>query len=177
MNNCFTDLGFIIKQSRFGEADKFVKIFSKEHGLIEVIAKGARRQTSRKSTHLDNLNLIKFQVNNRPLGHYLTQIETINSFSHIKTNLRLTRTCFYILEIINQVIVFDQIDSPLFLSLKNYLEALEHGQENRQLNTKFQLYLIGHLGFDKPADTSPENLIRYFESLTNRNFSSLKIKL
>lgn len=177
MNKCFTDTGFIIRQNRFGEADKFIKIFSYDNGLIEVIAKGVRRQNSKKSPHLDNLNLIKFQANKRSNSNYLIQAEIIEAYPNIKSNLKLTRTCFYLLEIINQVIVFDQIDTKLYLSLKNYLNALEKGQENRELNTKFQLYLIKHLGFNQPENTSPESLINYFESLTNHRFSSLKIKL
>lgn len=176
MSGNFIDIGHIVKQTKFGEADKFVKIFSQNHGLIETIAKGARRQTSKKSAHLDSLNLIKFQVDDRQSGHYLLQAEVINSYPQIKADLKLTRTCFYILEIINQVVVFNQPDPSLFHSLLNYLNALNTGQHSRDLNTKFQLYLIKHLGFEVPKNHSPESLIHYFETLTNRSFTSTKIK-
>lgn len=179
MNPSFIDSGIIINQIKFGEADKFIKIISQKHGLIETIAKGARRSTSRKSPHLDSLNLIKFQVGrSKNIGH-LIQVEIINSFPNIKANLKLTRTCFYLLEILNQVIAPNQPDPSLFLSLKNYLTALDQNQitNQRQLTTKFQVYLIKHLGFKEPRNTSPKTLISYFESLTSRKIKSTKIKL
>ncbi len=80
MTASISDLGIIIHQVRFGEADKFVFIFSCHHGLIKVVAKGARRLTSKKSPHLDNLNLIKFQTNRGDIPQYLSQVETIQAF-------------------------------------------------------------------------------------------------
>ena len=165
----YTDIGIIIKQFRYQDADKYVHIFSSEHGLIRVIAKGARKLTSRKSPHLDSLNLIKFQVRD----HYLLQAETINSFSVLKSNLQTVRTCFYILEILNQVLPENQVDKPLFISLLNYLNF----PNNHELNMQFQLYLIKHLGFKQPDDTSPQGLINYFEHLLDRKLKSTKIKL
>lgn len=62
MNKAFSDTGIVIKITDFGEADRFVDLVSKDHGLVNLIAKGARRITSRKASHLDLLNLVKFQV-------------------------------------------------------------------------------------------------------------------
>jgi len=178
MTLSFTDWGIIIKQTKFGEADKFVKILSAKHGLIEVVAKGSRRLSSRKSAHIDNLNLIKFQANQSNSGYYLNQAEVVNAYPLIKAKLKTIRTCYYLLEILNQVISLDQPDKQIFVSFKNYLEALEKDRDNpRQLTVNFQLYLIKHLGFPPPSDFSPQSLINYFEDLSSHSFTSTKIRV
>jgi len=178
MVSTLADIGIIIKQTKFGEADKFIRILALDHGLIEVIAKGARRVLSRKSAHLDSLNLIKFQASQRPTGIYLNQAEVINSFPLIKSDIKLVRTCFYLLEIINQVIPLDQTDPLIFKSFNNYLTSLNQPNvDSLELTVKFQLYLIKHLGFPMPKDISPQSLINYFESLINRSLVSKNIRL
>ena len=93
-----SDEGIVIHQTRFGEADKFVKILSRRHGFIDTIAKGVRRSTSKKSSHLDNLNLVKFQTSRGKDPQYLSQVESINLYRNIKADLRKIRTCFYLSE-------------------------------------------------------------------------------
>lgn len=179
MHESFTDFGIIIKQVKFGEADKFVTLLSENHGLIETIAKGSRRLTSKKSPHIDNLNLIRFQALEGHSALILTQAETVESFSKIKEKLRDVRTCFYIMEILNNILAPGQSDPQLFHSLKNYLSALntDTGSENREMAVKLQLYLIRHLGFPEPSDTSPEALVGYFEELMDKRLKTTKIKL
>ncbi|MBI3954595.1 DNA repair protein RecO [Candidatus Collierbacteria bacterium] len=168
----------IIKQSKLAEADKFIRILTYQHGLIDAIAKGSRRLTSRKSPHLDQLNLIKFQLARGKSPQYLIQVETIESFSRIKDNFKLTRTCFYLLEILNLILPSFQPDPTLFSSFKNYLLALnQESASNRKLNIDFQLYLINHLGFPPPPGSRPDQLIEYFESLLDRRLSSTRIKM
>lgn len=179
MSAAVSDLGVIIHQTRFGEADKFVKIFTKNHGLVEVVAKGARRLTSKKSSHLDNLNLIKFQTSRGKIPQYLLQVETVNAFSRIKSDLKKTRSCFYLTEIINQTLVEGQSDGILFTAFVDFLSQLNEteGSAFRNLVVDFQHVLIDRLGFPPPKDSRPEALISYFESLIDRPLSSVRLSL
>lgn len=173
-----SDIGIIIHQVRFGEADKFVRLLSKDHGLVEVIAKGVRKLTSKKSSHLDNLNLVKFQTNRGESPQYLSQVETLNYFGGIKSNLKKVRTCFYLCEVLDHYLMENQPDTELFISFRNFLSVLDKSDDNyRDLATQFQLYLIDHLGFQVPGDTSPESLIKFFENLIEREIQSTKIKI
>lgn len=173
-----SDTGIIIHQVRFGEADKFVRFLTLDHGVIEVIAKGVRKLTSRKSSHLDNLNLVKFQTSRGDPPQYLSQVETLDYFGNIKSNLKKVRTCFYLCEVLNQYLMENQPDPELFLSFKNFLIALGKSDDDyRNLATQFQLYLIDHLGFQAPGDISPESLIKFFENLIEKEIQSTKIKI
>lgn len=171
-----TDLGIIIHQTRFGEADKFVSILSQHHGLIQVIGKGARRLTSKKAPHLDNLNLVKFQTARGKEPQYLSQVETINPFVAIKADLKKVRTCFYLTEILHRTLAEAQVDETLFNALRKFLEQLDlSGSNFRDLAVDFQHYLIKYLGFPPPERTAPSDLVSYFESLIDRPLASLRL--
>ena len=172
-----SDEGIIIHQTRFGEADKFIKILSRRHGFIDTVAKGVRRSTSKKSSHLDNLNLVKFQTSRGKDPQYLSQIESINIYKNIKADLRKIRTCFYLSEIINLTLPHNQPDAELFTRFKQFLDDL-NGQlgDDRDLAVEFQKFLINQLGFSPPANYRPQTLVDYFESIIDRHLVTREIK-
>lgn len=175
-----SDVGIIIHQTRFGEADKFVKILSEQHGLVDTIAKGVRRLTSKKSSHLDNLNLIRFSTNRGNPPQYLTEVETVMAFPKIKNNLHKVRTCFYLTEVMNLTLVESQPDKALFEAFKQFLIHLNDFPDDespRALAINFQHFLIRHLGFPLPVDDRPEALVPYFESLVDRHLISPMLKM
>lgn len=177
--NLLSDEGLIIKLIKYGEGHKIAHILTREHGLIRAMAKGAGKTTSKKSAHLDQANLIKFTATKSQDYFFLSQVDSLNSFTAIKSDLLTMRTCFYILEILNFVLAEEQADEPLFHSLKNYLENLDKTApaNNRIQNVRFQLYLIDHLGFKKADDITPKGLINYFENLIDRRLKTPQILL
>jgi len=180
MNSSFTDLGIVIRLVDGGEADKYVSLVSQEHGFIDALAKGVRRPNSRKSGHLDLLNLVKFQVARGRSPQIMTQVDLIESFDNLKNDLRFSRSAFYLTEILNHILAAEQKDQQLFVSLKNYLiklNQLEYSQASRQLSTEFQLYLLQHLGYPLPEKVNPTNLISHFEKIINRRLKTKQIKL
>ncbi len=178
MSSAISDEGIIIHQTRFGEADKFVKILSRHHGFIDTVAKGARRPTSKKSSHLDNLNLIKFQTQRGNDPQYLSQVETLNRFKNIKDDLRRIRTCFYLSEIINLTVAHNQPDEELFLKFTQFLLDLNgEAADDRELAVVFQRFIINRLGFPLPANYRPQTLVDYFESIIDRRLVTREIKI
>lgn len=178
MNPAFSDVGVIIKVIDFTEADRLVNLVTKDHGLVSLVAKGARRITSKKASHLDLLNLIKFQVVRGRTPQILVQAELIEPYLNLKNNLRMARTSFYLAEILGSLLAPGQEDTELFLSLKNYLSRLnqiESTSQSRQLSTQFQLYLLRHLGFPKPKSGTPESIINHFEEITGKKINSRHI--
>lgn len=180
MNSSFTDLGIVIRLVDGGEADKYASLVTQNNGFIDVLAKGVRRPNSRKSGHLDSLNLVKFQVARGRSPQILTQVDLINNFDNLKTDLRFSRSAFYLTEILNNILAPGQKDEQLFISLKNYftkLNQLKYSQASRQLSTEFQLYLLRHLGYPLPKKVTPTNLISHFENIINRRLKTKQIKL
>lgn len=175
MNQAFSDTGIIIKIIDFGEADRLISVITNEHGLIDLVAKGARRITSRKASHLDILNLIKLQVvrSNRP--QILVQAELVEPHLYLKNNLKMVRTSYYLTEILNSILAPEQPDKDLFCSLKNYLTHLNQPwpkTSTRQMSIDFQFYLLRHLGFPEPKGLSPDKIIDHFENIINKKINS-----
>lgn len=180
MSASIADVGIIIYQTRFGEADKFIKVLTRSHGLIDLVAKGARRLTSKKSSHLDNLNLIRFNTGRGNSPQYLSQVESIEVFSNIKASLYKVRSCFYLTEILKHTLVESQPDENLFFEFRKFLNLLNElpaDDSSREAAVAFQLFLIDHLGFSRPSDERPEALVPYFESLIDRHLTSPKLKI
>lgn len=180
MNPSFTDLGIVIRLVDGGEADKYTSMVTQEHGFVDFLAKGVRRAKSRKSGHLDLLNLVKFQVARGRSPQILTQVELVDDFKNLKTDLHFSRSAFYLTEILNLILAEGQKDKELFVSFKNYLtklNQLEYSQASRKLSTEFQLYLLKHLGYPLPEKNTPEHLISHFENIINRRLKTKQIKL
>src|SRR3989338_8527338 len=57
----FKTEGLIIKKMPFAEADFLVRVFTKDFGKMDALAKGARKTASKLNPHLDILNHIRMQ--------------------------------------------------------------------------------------------------------------------
>lgn len=177
MNSSISDQGFILHSVRFGEGDKFLKVLTINHGLIDLISKGSSRPNSRKSPHIDLLNLIKFQTSRGGPPRYLSQVESRQVFSHIKSELALARATFYICELLIHILPNSEVDYTIFNMVSQFFNSLEAKADLRSTTVKFQLDIIQHLGFPKPSDETPGALISYFEKLLDRDIKSKDFKI
>jgi DNA repair protein RecO len=178
MHKTFSGVGIVIRITDFGEADRFVNILTEDRGLINLVAKGVRRITSRKASHLDLLNLVKFQVARGRSPQILTQAELIEPHQNLKNNLKMAKTSFYLMEILDSLLAPEQPDPAFFISLKNYLYHLNKAESSalsRQLSMDFQTYLLTHLGFDTPKVDTPEAMIKHLEHIISKKINSRRI--
>jgi DNA repair protein RecO (recombination protein O) len=175
MQAAFSDSGIILKTHKYKEADKIVTILSQHHGLIVFRAPGARRITSKKTGHLDTLNLIKFQVARSHPPQILTQAQTLKNFSHIKKDLNLAQIAFFCAEAINQLTPENQPDQPLFQSFNNLLDALNNNKNSGELLSNFLSFLLKHFGYPLPKTQDLHNLTTHIEQISSRHIKSKDI--
>src|SRR3989338_2233025 len=77
----FKTEGLVMKKMPFGEADFLVRVLTKDFGKMDVLAKGARKTTSKLNAHLDILNHIRMQfVKNGERIPALMDSEVISRF-------------------------------------------------------------------------------------------------
>lgn len=179
MRQSYSDNGIVIRCVDSGEADKFVTIITENHGLENFVARGARRITSKKASHLDLLNLVKFDVGRGENPRFLNQIESSAFFSSIKSNYSKIGLCLTFVEILSNVLPADVEDREIYLSFKSFLEGLEKTadkKESNRLARRFGLFLMRHLGYPPPKFPDTDNLSSYFESLMNRKIISTEIR-
>src|SRR5476649_2177365 len=80
-------IGFILKRRSIGEADRIITVFTKEEGKITIKAKGVRKITSKRASHIEPLNKAILGIYKTPGMAVLTEIETLVSYDAIKQNL------------------------------------------------------------------------------------------
>jgi DNA repair protein RecO (recombination protein O) len=179
MRPSFSDTGIVIRSVDSGEADKFISIITEKYGLLEFIARGARRLSSKKAPHLDPFNFVRFQVNRGENPRFLDQVESSNYYPAIKSNFSKTRLCLTITEILINTLPKEVEDREIFLSLKIFLDAVEKAEDEKELNRlgrRFGLFILRHLGYPSPKLPEKANLSTYFESIMNKKLISPQIR-
>ncbi|MDD4601642.1 DNA repair protein RecO [bioreactor metagenome] len=77
----------LLSVRNWGEADKMVTLFSREHGKIGAIAYGARRPKNRLAAGMQPFMHINISLTPGKGLDYIKQYETINTFRPIRENL------------------------------------------------------------------------------------------
>lgn len=179
MRDSYNDSGVIIKTQDYKEADKVLTIVTENHGLVHMFAVGARRSNSKKAPHLDLLTQIKFSVNQNGNQTYILQADSLNFFSNIKDNLKKIGLAMSFLEILYNLLPAEVEDKELYLSLVNFLEALNSSvtyEKNERICQQFGQYLLRHLGYPNPPSSTSDSLSGYFETLMNRKIIGKEIR-
>lgn len=75
---------FLLRIQPIGEYDRLLSVFARERGLMRIMAKGTRSIRSRRSFHLDLLNMARMEIETTNSGVYLREISTLHSYSALK---------------------------------------------------------------------------------------------
>lgn len=115
--------GVIIKRSDYGEADKIVTIFAKNHGKIKAIAKGIRKIKSRRAPHIELFNYAKISLHRGQNLDIITEAEAINTYNILKQDLKKVSVVYYLSEVIDKLCPEKQEHDDVF---KEFLISLKH---------------------------------------------------
>jgi len=139
----------VLKRRNFGEADRILTIFTKYNGKITVKAPGVRRITSRRSSHIELLNLSIFTLykSSKTFFPIVTEAQVLEDFFLIKDNLEKIGYAYYICELINGLCPDNQENRSVFFHLKSTLSALSQTSDAHTLVKKFEKDLLRELGF------------------------------
>lgn len=92
--------GFVLKKRELLEEDVSVTLFTKEHGKLSVIAKGAKSFRSRRGAHLQTSYLIKATIREHHDIYYITSTDLVSAFGEVRTQEKMDALYlyFYILD-------------------------------------------------------------------------------
>lgn len=170
----YSDEGIVLARKNFGEADRILSIYTKNHGRISAIAKGIRRPTSRKRGHLEVFSHIKFQIAD---GHgigILTEVETINSFEKIRKDLKKVSLAYFFCEVIGKITHEHERNDGIFELILNYLEKLQFETRLKTLRLDFVSELLGVAGFWPKGKILP-NPDEKLEEVIERSINSIRV--
>lgn len=170
----FKTEGIIIKRKNFGEADRILTIFTKRHGKIKIIAKGVRKITSRRSSHVELLNLCVIGVHEGKMP-ILTEAESLNHHSNLKNDLKKAGYGFYICELIDGMLAEQQENRAVFGLLERTLLELEIIKDPRPLIKKFEEEMLILLGFWPRDRMFLEDSDMFIEAVLERKIKTKRI--
>lgn len=166
--------GIVIKRKNFGEADRILTVFTKNKGKIQIIAKGVRKITSKRASHVELLNHSVIGVYEGKLP-ILTETECLNHYSILKSDLQKAGYAFYICELVDGLCAEGEENKEVFNLIQNTLFKLETEMNPKSLLSSFEKDLLVLLGFWAPTREYLQDSDNYIEELMERKIKTKKI--
>jgi DNA repair protein RecO (recombination protein O) len=139
--------GVILKQTKLGESDKIVTIYTPELGKLRAVAKGACRPKSKLGGNVEPLtHSLMLLAKGRNLD-IVTQSQTIDGFLALKSDLWRMACGLYVLELIDSFTIEGAENRLLFDFLLDTLQRLSEPDSNETALRYFELHLLHYLGY------------------------------
>lgn len=152
----------------FGETDKIVTLFAREYGKFNIIAKGARRTTSRLSGATEPLMLIKALLAEGMNLDVLTQCDIKESFPALRADFGLYLRATYCCELLDRMSIERDPDAETFDLLLSTMYILQRAADPDAAVHAYELKLMGLAGYAPMMDACPrcDNL---FDTVTGQD--------
>lgn len=170
----FKTEGIVIKRRNYGEADRILTVLTKNRGKISVIAKGVRKISSRRSSHIELLNLSVFNLHDARMP-ILTEIETLNHHSGLKSDLERAGYAFYVCELVDGLLPEHQENRAAFNLLQQVFYDLEITPDPRKRIKRFEEELIVLLGFWPREQLFLEDSESFIEEIMEKKIKTKRI--
>lgn len=144
--------GIVISETAYGDSSKIINVLTKEHGIIGIMAKGAKSLKSKLRSGTDRFTFGFFHVyfKENKLST-LSNVDIIDSFKNIKSNIELLSYLNYIVELTTQV-VKQNYNELIYENLIKTILKINEGFSplimTNILEAKFLDYLGVGLNFD-----------------------------
>ena len=113
--------GIIIKRNNFLESSLILDIYTKDYGKIEAVARSARKAKGKLKGHLELFLWTELILAHGKSIDTITSSLTIESFSNLRNNLKLSYGVYYILELVDKMTVEEYQDERIFYLLEKVL--------------------------------------------------------
>ena len=147
---------------------KFI-LYTLEYGKIAVIAKGAKRITSKLNSHLEFFSFSKIMIAKGVLVNRLAGAQLIEKYQHISEDNYKTIIALYFLEVVNLMVKYDFEDDYIFDIIIKFNDGLNHGvskQDDLLLLNQTLFELLDHLGYRPQLKSSKQKgLIAQFNKV------------
>ena len=137
----------VLRQRRFGEADRFLTIYTPVHGKMDVKARGVRKTTSRMSGHLQPLTRCMLSLAQGHVSDVVTGCETLESFQPLREDLERLSRALYAVELIDRMVPERVQGFPTYRLLTETLRRLVEAEDQDQVLRFFEMRLVDQCGF------------------------------
>lgn len=137
----------VLRHADWGEADRLLTLYSREHGKLRAIAKGVRKIQSRKAGHLEPFTRATIML---AKGHDLwivTQAEAIDLYQPIREELQKMGQAAYVVELLDRFTYEEGQNWQLYKLLTETLERLSTGEDDFISIRYYEMRLLELLGY------------------------------
>lgn len=127
-----------LKAAPFAEADKLVTLFTRDHGKIKAIAKGARRVPSRLGGRVEPFTCAEYFIARGRSLDIISQCEVIETFQRIREDAKALPPGLYMLKLVDWGTVVGQHHPELFDLLFGSLLRLKVRDDARKVARDFE---------------------------------------
>ena len=170
----YSSEGIVLARRNYGEADRILSLYTKNHGRVSLMAKGIRRPKSRKRGHLEIFSHICFQVTTGRGLDLMTEAEVIDDFKEIRKNLKKVSLAYYFCEVVGKITHEGETNERLFDLILENLEKLKSETELKKLRLDFILRLLILLGY-WPAEKQLLDIDNKLEEVIERQINSVRV--
>lgn len=125
MPQTYTEQAVVLQRRPFRSYDYRVSLYTKEHGKIDAIARGALRPQSRLAAHLEPLTLVDVMVITGQVL-YVGGAVSRNCFSHCKADFEKIMTSGQAVGQVNRWLKEHISDEQIFVLTTDFLDILNH---------------------------------------------------
>jgi len=168
----------VIKRQHFGEHDQVVTCYCEDTGATRALARGIYRPKSVQSLHLDQFNLIEFEMIPGRLYPIIASAHVVQQYPTLKSDIKRLAAVNFFMEVLDRIMFENEKDEKLWGFLTGLVNEFDRIDETELANTfliqrqKF-LEVLGYA--DAPAHMGMHNLDVFFEYLTRGPLNSLRL--
>lgn len=139
--------GIILNRADFGEADRILSVLTPQLGRLRLLAKGARKPSSRKAGHVEPFTYVHLMVARGRNLDIVSQAEMLEPFRTLHDDLERISLAYYLAELISGFTEEGDENLPLFqLTLATLSRLCEEGDLMLALRF-FEMRAVGLLGY------------------------------
>ncbi len=138
--------GIILSETPFGDSSKIINVFTKEYGLIGMIAKGALGIKSKLRSVTMKLTYGKFNIYyKKDKLSLLTSVDVINPLKKIKSDILLISYATFLCDLVSQVLKQTD-DITIYDDFISSLLKIEEGLDPMVITNIMEVKLLDYLG-------------------------------
>jgi len=146
----FLTAGVVLKKEDYKDYDRKLTIYTLGHGKITVLAKGAKKITSKLNSHLEFFSVTKLMVANSSTVKRLAGAQLVKKYISLSSNITKNSIALYFLEALNSLVKYDFKDDGIYEIIIRFFSGLSQGKNQQDdlfcLNSNL-FDLLNHLGY------------------------------
>ena len=113
-----------LKKTPMGEADLLITLYTRDQGKLRVMARGARRSTSKLVGHFEPLTQLRLSLAQGRSLDYVTQAQGLGNFAELKSHLGAITKGLYVAELVDGFGVESHANQPLYQLAVDTLQTI-----------------------------------------------------